>query len=117
MRTNRKRVPQGEYDLKRHAKVYLPTLNGGYVQAWVKITEGDKSQGTGILDDEPENAGIRQGRRTLHLKLGDQIKYAGGNERVIPKFVKRLPGNQLEVLKKAVANDIQLAMSFNPCRA
>lgn len=89
----------GEVDLKDHAKVYLPT-EGGHELVWVKITDGTKFQGKGIVEQKPHAAG----RSTF--RLGDEIEYSGGNERVYPKFVKKF-GNKLDEIKQHLENDIR----------
>jgi len=90
----------------KHARVYLPKTNGGYVKAWVKIEKGDCFQGQGIVDDKVDSP----------ITLGTPIAYRGGNDAgVLPKYEKRLHRkNKKEVLLKGVADQLARSMQMKP---
>jgi hypothetical protein len=102
----------GEVDLVNHTLVYLPTPKG-IEKAWVKIEQGDKFDGKGIIDSEPRAAMLGRSK----FRLGDRIEYGGGTGRVLPKFIKKIKGSGLSDLKESVAKGLAEAMTFNPKKA
>ena len=89
---------------RTHAKVLLPSMRGGYVKAFVKITKGDHFNGQGIVDDKVASP----------VGLGTPIEFAGGNNSgVRPKFVKRLHRkNGKDALLKGVTDQLVRSMQM-----
>jgi len=109
MKNRQSKKALGEVDYPDHTRVYLPTSKGGYEQVWVKVSGGTKFKGRGIIDCEPKHAFAGRSK----FKLGDEIEYAGGNGKILPKFVKRF-SNKLDTLKADIAIEMANAMRFNP---
>jgi hypothetical protein len=107
MKRTRQPKTKGEVDMPDQVKVYLPTQKGLEL-VWVKITEGDKFSGKGIIEQVPKAAQMGRSK----FRLGDEIEYSGGNERVYAKCVRKL-SNKLDEIKQHLENEIRDSMLKN----
>jgi len=65
-------------------KVSFPVLDGDVVneRMWVRITEGDRYNGSGIIDNEPAYA--------EYVKYEDTVEYATEGDSVTPVFKRKI---------------------------
>jgi hypothetical protein len=110
---------KGEADFPDHVKMIceVASVKRGrkivmLAPVWVKLKEGTREEGRGIVDQELPEGFATKG---IKLKLGDVVKFKLKPRRKDVFFTSKVRvRNQLPQLRNQLAEDLQNSMTFNP---